>query len=183
MPLETTYQVRTNWNSPASFRSGMPTMSAVPIMSTMESPDVADADDEREDLPFENDSLGRREMALNARIARFEEIVRQTKLEMAERQSQIERRNRQIEEREARLDEQEQRLQILSEELNAREEALSQRAVPLTSGAELLIHSRERAESADPPHEWEDFQSRTNDVLEKIRRGKRELEALLAQIH
>ena len=163
-PIETTYHVRADFRSPTGFRSGMPAM------------EPADG----EEVPFENDSLGRREMALNARMARFEEIVRQTKLEMAQRQSEIDSQSRRLDERAAQLDDQQQRLRLLADALAAREEALTRRAEQLADSTALMAPSGRRTA---PAGEWEDFQSRASDVLAKIGREKRELEALLAQVH
>lgn len=169
MPIETTYHVRADFRSPTGFRSGMPVMEP--------------ADEDREEVPFENDSLVRRETALNARVARFEEIVRQTKLEMAERQSEIDSQSRRLDERAAQLDEEQQRLRLLADELAAREEALTRRAQRMADWPAEAARSGRRTDSLGAAAgEWEEFQARASDVLVKIGKEKRELEALLAQV-
>ena len=113
------------------------------------------------------DDLDRRESALNARIAAFENIVRKTKLATAERQE--------------KLAAEEAAISAKWEDLRAALSALTERENDLRRREELLQKEIDKINARESvlKQNTEAFQVRSDQILQKIGEQKEELQSLI----
>ncbi len=176
MEREATYRVRSDWDETCSSR--------FPASAANRDAAASVSRSSTRSLSGGEESLERREATLYARIAQFEEIVRETKLEMARRQAQLDDREDKLKENETRLAEREERLKIGQNELTARETAFQAKLADFAKGEADYLERTENQlrEEALLHQDWEEFKTRSTTILGKIREQKFELERLLSRI-
>ena len=127
----------------------------------------------RHNLPSEQDGTGdldRRESALNARVAQFENIVRKTKLSTAERLESIASDEARLA---AKWDEIQEALDALAareEDVRRREERVEEQLAKLSEREETFRRNSET------------FQARSDQILRQIGQQREELRDLIRNI-